>query len=693
MRLTWLSLCCAAALVGCTDASSSPASEREAEVERLVSEMTLEEKIAQMAGSTPIAGPYGANLWMVPGVERLGVPPFAMSDGPRGVGVGEGRTVFPVAMARAATWNPDIEERVGEAIGRELRAIGGNVLLAPAINNLRHPSWGRSQETYGEDVHLLSRMGVAAVRGIQKYVLANPKHYTANSIEDTRFQVNVTIDERTLREIYLAHFRAAIEEGEAASIMSAYNSVNGQFCGENVTLLRRILKEEWGFDGFVLSDFTFGTHEDSAVNGLDLEMPVANVFESLPSQVASGEVPEEVIDDAVRRMVRKKLQYALGEPSPVDESVIESDAHLAIAQEAATEGAVLLKNDGATLPIDPASTPSLVVVGTLANLPNTGDTGSSSVEPSFVVTPLEGLQAAVGDSVEVQHVDKDVLAPTDLDLLASADAVVVVTGLSSEDEGEGLIGAGDRVDLSLGPVREQLILDAAAANPRTIVVLEGGGAITVGNWLPEVEALLMVWYPGQMGGHAIAELLLGEANPSGKLPLTFPKGLDQLPPFDNVSLEVTYDYFHGYRFVDRNGYTPEFPFGYGGSYTTFRIENLRADRVEAGPNEVVTFRVDVTNTGEVAGAEVVQVYFTYPGSSVERAERELKGFAKVELEPSETRTVEIGVSTNRLAYYDVSEASWVLETLEHVVLAGTSSRDLPLSTTLTIRSGGPIRPY
>lgn len=690
MKITWLCLGCVAAIIACSS-SSPPASELEAEVERLVSEMTLEEKIAQMSGATPIAGQYGSDLWRVPGVERLGVPEFAMSDGPRGVGVGEGRTVFPVAMARAATWNPEVEERVGEAIGRELRAIGGNVLLAPAINNLRHPSWGRSQETYGEDVHLLSRMGVASVRGIQRYVLANPKHYTANSIEDTRFQVNVTIDERTLREIYLAHFRAAVEEGEAASIMSAYNSVNGQFCGENVTLLRRILKEEWGFDGFVLSDFTFGTHPDSALNGLDLEMPVTNVFESLPRQVASGEVPEDVIDEAVSRMVRKKLQYRLAEPSPVDESVVESDEHLAIAQQAATEGAVLLKNEGGILPIDSGAIATLVVVGTLANLPNTGDTGSSDVEPSFVVTPLEGLETAVGNSVQIEHIDKDTLEAADVEALAQADAVIVVTGLSSEDEGEGLIGAGDRVDLSLGAQREQLILDAAAANPRTIVVLEGGGAITMGNWLPDIEALLMVWYPGQMGGHAIADLLLGDANPSGKLPITFPKGLDQLPPFDNVSLEVTYDYFHGYRFVDRNGHTPEFPFGYGGSYTTFELEDLRADRSEAGANEVVTFSVDVTNTGDVPGAEVVQIYFTYPGSAVERPERELKGFAKVELEPGETRVVDISVPTDRLAYYDVEASSWALEPLDHGVLAGTSSRDLPLSTTLTISSGGPIQ--
>jgi beta-glucosidase len=691
MILRSLAITSLAFAIACTsNDGGQPGSELEAQVEALLSEMTLEEKVAQMAGTTPIQGPYGTELWNVPGVERLGVPPFKMSDGPRGVGVGEGRTVFPVAMARAATWDPDIERRVGEAMGRELRAIGGNVLLAPAINNLRHPSWGRSQETYGEDVHLLSRMGIAAVQGIQQYVLANPKHYAVNSIEDTRFDVDITVDERTLREIYLAHFRAAVQEGGAASIMSAYNSVNGQFCGENVTLLRRILKEEWGFDGFVLSDFTFGTHEDSAVNGLDIEMPFANKFKPLLDQVRSGAVPEGVVDEAVRRMVRKKLQYALGDPSPVDESVIESDAHLMVAQEAATDGAVLLKNRAGTLPLIPTELSRIAVVGVLADTVNTGDTGSSSVRPSFVITPLAGLREALGDSVAIDYIGKEALEEADVATIANADAVIIVTGLTSEDEGEGLIGAGDRVDLGLGEARRKLILDAAGANERSIVVLEGGGAITVGDWLPAVEALLMVWYPGQMGGHAIADLLLGAANPSGKLPVTFPTGLDQLPPFDNSSLEVTYDYFHGYRYLDRNAHTPEFEFGFGLSYTTFNVDNLRADRDEAGSGDTVTFTVDVTNEGPVVGAEVVQLYVAYPGSAVERAERELKGFTKVELEPGETRSVDISVPVDSLAYYDVSASAWALEGLEHVVHVGVSSRDLPLSTTLKVIGKAPL---
>lgn len=686
-----LGLVLVAFAAACSNSSSAPS--LETRVDELVEQMTLEEKVAQMSGTTVISGTYGQELWVVPGVERLGIPPLGMSDGPRGVGVENGATAFPVGMARAASWDPELEGRVGQAMGRELRAIDGNVLLAPTINNLRHPSWGRSQETYGEDVHLLSRMGVAFVQGVQQYVLANPKHYAANSIEATRLQVDVTIDERTLREIYLQHFRAAVHEGGAASVMSAYNSVNGQFCGENETLLRRILKEEWGFDGFVLSDFLYGTKPDSAVNGLDLEMPTARVFRALLDQVRAGDVPEAVVDDAVRRMVRKKLEHKLDEPSPVDESVIASDEHLDVAQDAAAEGAVLLKNDSDALPLDAAALTRIAVVGELADVANIGDTGSSSVRPAFVVTALQGIQDLVGSDIAVDHIDHDVLGAEDLALLEAADAVIVVTGLTSEDEGESIIGAGDRIDLGLSAERVNLIQDAASVNERTIVVLEGGGAITMGEWLPDIEALLMAWYPGQMGGHAIADLLFGNANPSGKLPLSFPKSLDQLPPFDNQSLEVTYDYFHGYRYLDRNGSEPEFPFGFGLSYTTFSVDNLRSSQSQAKAGDVVRFSVDVTNTGPVAGAEVVQVYVAYPGSAVERSERELKGFTKVFLEPGATQTIDIEVPVNDLAYYDVTDAAWALEGLEHAVHAGTSSRDLPLSTTLAVSAARPVSVY
>lgn len=688
MKTRTLALLALCLLVACSDGNDdSRGTNIEQSVRALVAQMTLEDKIAQMAGEGSVLLPEGEQFWTVPGVERLGLPPFKMADGPRGVGTVEGATTFPVGMARGATWDPQLEQRVGAAMGRELRAAGGNVLLAPTINNLRHPSWGRSQETYGEDVHHLARMAVAFVRGVQEYALANPKHYAANSIEDTRFQVNVTIDERTLREVYLPQFRAAVIEGKAASLMSAYNSVNAQFCGENEQLLRQILKTDWGFDGFVLSDWVLGTQSTlgSALNGLDLEMPVARFYgDNLLAAVTDGRVPESVIDEAVSRMVRKKLEFGLDRPSGLDESEIGSKAHLALARDVAVNGSVLLQNNGGVLPLSASAHPRIVVAGALADMPNTGDSGSSDTRPTFVVTPLQGIEELFGDMVTIDHIGKDVLNPADLARVQAADAVIVVTGLTAADEGEGLIGAGDRLELGLSAQRTQLIRDAAAVNDRTIVVLEGGGAITMGDWLADIEALLMVWYPGQMGGYAIADLLFGEANPSGKLPITFPASLEQLPPFDNESLEVTYQYFHGYRYVDRNDSTPEFPFGFGLSYTSFAIERLRASQIQAGAGDVVRFSVDVKNTGTRAGAEVVQLYVNYPGSVVPRAERELMGFARVFLEPGETQTVEIPLAVNRLAYYDVTQGAWVLEGLQHEVRLGTSSRDLPLSIMLSV---------
>lgn len=478
--------------------------------------------------------------------------------------------------------------------------------------------------------------------------------------------------------------------------MTAYNLVNGEYCAENDHLVREILKTEWGFDGFALSDWILGTRSTvpSALAGLDIEMPVARFYgDLLLEAVVAGEVPEELIDDAIKRMVRKKLQFRLDEPSNVDPSVIASDEHLAVAQEAAEKGAVLLKNESAALPLDESALSRLAVVGLLADTPNTGDTGSSNTSPSFIVTPLQGIEEAVGSAVTIDHIGKDSLEPADETVIQQADAAIVVTGLTSDDEGEGLIAAGDRLELGLSPERVALIQNVAALNPRTIVVLEGGSAITMGDWLPDIEALLMAWYPGQMGGHAIANLLFGDANPSGKLPLTIPRSVDDLPPFDAISKSVTYQYFHGYRHIDREGLDPQFEFGFGLSYTTFAIDELQADRSSAAAEDIVRFSVDVTNTGSVAGAEVVQLYVTYPGSVVARANLELKGFQKVTLEPGETQTVEIELPVNSLAYYDVAESAWVLEGLTHEVHVGTSSRDLPLSTTLTVNEARPVALY
>ena len=653
----------------------------EARIDGLLAQMTLAEKLGQMHGST-LAG-----AWRTPSVPALGIPGYGMLDGPRGVSQLAGHaTAFPVGMARGATWDLALEERVGAAVGEEIRAKAASVLLAPVINILRHPRWGRAQETYGEDTFHLGRMGSAFVRGAQQHVIANPKHFAANSIEDTRFNVDVTVDERSLREIYTRHFQDAVQRGRAASVMTAYNSVNGAFSSENFHLLHDILKDEWGFQGFVESDWIFGMHSTvpALTAGLDIEMPFPSYYGTpLTNAVTGGQVPLALIDGAVRRILRPQLCFRLDSNPPVaDPSLVESPAHVDLALEVARKSIVLLKNAGGALPIDRAQTTSVVVVGTLAAVANLGDTGSSNVSPTTAVTPLDGIVAHAG-GVTVTHVAGPILSPADQAAIAAADAAVVVVGLTAADEGEGFVGAGDRLSLDLAGGQDQVVADVAGLNARTVVVLEGSGPVTM-PWLADAAAVVMAWYPGQQGGNAIAEVLFGDVNPSGKLPQSFPVADADLPPFDHVSLAVTYGYYHGYRWLERNATAPLFAFGFGLSYTSFQYADLTVTPATLSPWGRARVTVDVTNTGAVAGDEVVQLYVSYPGSAVDRAERDLKGFARVHLEPGETRSVLLEVRAADLAYWDVGADAWVVEPLGYGVHVGPSSTDLPLAATLTV---------
>ena len=653
----------------------------EQRIDTLIAQMTLAEKVDEMHGSALTDGVYAT-----PGVDRLGVPGFGMIDGARGVSTIAGNaTCFPVAMARGATWDPTLEERVGEAIGTEARARGASVILAPVVNILRHPRWGRAQETYGEDTVHLGQMGVGFIHGAQQHVIASAKHFAANSIEKTRLRVNVQVDERSLREVYLPHFRAAVQRGHTGSIMSAYNKVNGDFCAQNVHLLHDILKGDWGFTGFVESDW-FGNHSTapSANAGLDVEMPFPQFFaQPLVDAVTGGTVSEATIDAAVRRILRAKLCFRLDTDPPVpDPSQIETPEHLDLALEVAEKASVLLKNDHAALPLDRSRVASIVVVGDLAATADLGDTGSSLVTPSFAIAPLDGILAGAGP-VAVTHVAGPPLSVADEATVAAADAAVVVAGLTSADEGEGQITVGDRTMLGLPGGQDDMISSVAALNPRTIVVLEGGSAITM-PWVDQVSAILMAWYPGEEGGQAIADLLFGDVNPSGKLPISFPVAEADLPPFDNVDLTVTYGYYHGYRWLDRNGTTPLFPFGFGLSYTTYQYANLTLDRTTLAPDGRLRVTADVTNTGSVAGDEIAELYVSYQGSSVDRAVRDLKAFARVHLEPGETRTVAFPVRAADLAYWDTTAGAWTVEPITYGVAVGPSSRDLPLQGTFTI---------
>ncbi len=657
-----------------------PAAEVEARIDDLLPRMTLEEKVAMMAGTSGADG-----MWPTSRNDRLGIPGLIMVDGPRGVSAAAGHaTAFPVGMARAATWDPSLEERVGEAIGIETRAMGGNVILAPTVNVLRHPRWGRAQETYGEDPLVLGRMAVGFIRGAQRHVLASVKHFAVNSIDDTRNFIDVTIDERTLREIYLPHFRAAVQEAQVGSVMSAYNMVNGQYCAENTHLLHDILKEEWGFEGFVESDWHLGTRSTvpSVLAGLDIEMPKPIYFdERLIAAVESGAVPEANIDAAVRRILRAQFCFELDtKPPQKDPTLVESPEHTGLALEVARRSIVLLKNDAASLPLDRSRVRSLAVVGKLADQGNIGDNGSSRVDPSYIVTPLQGIQNHAGP-VNMVAVPTDVLSDEDRAAVRAADAAVVVVGLVAADEGE----ANDRERLGLSSKQEQLIAEVSVLNDRTIVVLEGGSAILVEAWIDAVPAVMMAWYPGQEGGNAIAEVLFGDVNPSAKLPIVFPRAEADLPPFPYRPLAITYGYYHGYRLLDRNGTKPRFPLGFGLGYTEYRYSNLEVARPVLSREESFRVSVDVTNTGARAGREIAQLYVSYRGSAVDRPVKDLRGFASVPLAAGETKRLSFELPVKDLAYYDVDVARWTTEAIRYVVQVGPSSADLPLSTEIEVR--------
>jgi beta-glucosidase len=652
------------------------------EVDALLGRMTPAQKLNELRGSSPrpVEGLYYAG-----GDESLGLPPYKMVDGPRGARAGTA-TAFPVAIGRAATFDVELERRVGFAIGLEVAAKGGNVLLAPTINLLRHPGWGRAQETYSEDPHHMGAMAVAFISGAQNHVLTSPKHFALNNLENTRFEMSADVAPRALHELYLPHFRRCVVEAAAASVMSAYNKVNGVYCGENAQLLTHILRERWGFKGFVESDWFLGTRSTApALNaGLDIEMPGAYRFadEKIELALAAGELTEAVIHRNARSAVYQKIAWRLADQVAPDAAVVECDAHVELARKVAEQSLVLLKNDNDLLPLRNRSGLRIAVVGDLADVVNLGDRGSSFVTSSAVTTPLVGLRA-LAEQTTLSHF------PTDADfaVLRDFDVTIVVAGLTYRDEGEfipvaqqeaegsDLARGGDRADLALPERERNLIERAARASTKTVVVLEGGSAILVDPWIDLVDALLMVWYPGREGGHAIANVIFGDANPSGRLPVSFPRSMDQLMPWDVAALSVEHDLLHGYRYLDHHGSEPAFPFGFGMSYTTFAMSHFEVLRGDA------SFRlsVRVANTGARAGATVAQVYVGSEGSRVLRAKNELKGFGRVELEPNEVTLIDFEIADEDLRYFDERADDWRLEACVYRFSVGFSSRDLPLS--------------
>ena len=699
----------------------APISSPDRRARLLLASLSPAEKLAHLAGGTPFwagmvdiatADASHRHPWPAGVAPSQGLTGLQFVDGPRGVVLAGGATTFPVPIARGASWDPELEERIGAAIAKEARSHGANWVAAVCVNLLRHPGWGRAQETYGEDPVLLGAMGSACSRGLQRHSTACVKHFALNSIDRSRFLVDVQLSRRVLHELYLPHFRDCVEAG-AGSVMTAYNRVNGIWCSQHHELLTTILKQRWGFRGFVVSDFIFGVRDGVAAvrAGLDLEMPFRMIFEGcLAEALAAGTLPIERLDDAVLRLLRSQLALPRGD---YPATLRGCPAHRALARQAATESIVLLKNADRVLPLQGLA--SLAVIGRLAAVANLGDRGSSDTrpEPGVVLTPLEGLRAA-DPQLQLRHNDgRDPAAAAQL--AAACDAAVVVVGLDWRHEGEhihpadlapvlaqmpppdpllqwfgsqrlrplwrplaellapvtrlaearpgGDFAAGDRTDLNLDPAQEALILAVAAANPRTVVVLMGGGAILAEGWRHQVKAILLLWYPGEQGGGALADVLLGKVAPSGRMPFAVPTSAEHLPPFEPRAERVVYDLWHGYRRLRRQGHAAAFPFGFGLSYSSFEHGDLA---VESEPEQRrLLLSVTVTNSGPMAAAEVVQVYVEPPGRVVERPARLLVGFGRLQLEPGAAQRLTLAIAWQRLAYFDEGADGFRLEPGRH----------------------------
>ncbi len=702
----------------------SAGSDHHVEAAQLIARMTLDERLGCLDGDTPFwpglfdmtAGGYYRHAWPAAHVERLGIPGIDFADGPRGCVVGDA-TAFPVSMARGASFDADLEERVGDAIGAELRASGATYTGAVCMNLLRHPAWGRAQETYGEDPHHVGMMASAFTRGLQRHVMACMKHFALNSMENARFTVDVRVDARALHEVYLPHFERVAAEG-VASVMSAYNSVNGEWCGQNRHLLTDILRGEWGWDGFVTSDFIFGLRDaaKSVAAGLDIEMPFRQQRAlALGAAIESGELSEADVDRSVERVVATLLRFAAvfeQQPSP---DVIGCAEHRALARDVSAASTVLLRNEGELLPLDASSVDRIAVLGRLAAVRNLGDGGSSDVRSSHVVTPLDGLRSRFG-SDHVVHADDDV------SIAADADVVVVVVGYTKADEGECIEAAGadelgrtifppidhptlgrsadwtaptdpvrppaapsgdtsdrmapggDRLSLRLSAADEALIAAATAVNDHVIVVVVGGSAVVM-PWAASVRAVLMTWYSGVEGGTALADVLAGEAEPAGRLPFAVPVDPSHLPDFDRDATEVTYDLFHGQWKLDRDGHAAHFPFGWGLGWGAVEV-------IGAVLSDSTTISVSVRNPTECLLSTVVFVHAGVEHSEWERQPRRLVCFARAAVEPGATVDVEMEIDWSML---DVrADGDWITESGDYVLDIGRYAGD-PAAVTLSVQ--------
>lgn len=706
-----------------------PAEER---IEDALSRMTLDEKIAMI---------HAQSKFSTPGCPRLGIPEIWMSDGPHGVRMeftwddwkwagwtNDSCTAMPALTCLAATFNPVLAAEYGNVVGEEARFRKKDIMLGPGVNIYRTPLSGRNFEYMGEDPLLASRMVVPYIKGLQANgVAACLKHFALNNQEHDRDVVNVVVGQRALNELYLPAFKAGVTKGDVWAVMGSYNKYLDTYCTHNDTLVNKILKDQWGFDGVFITDWG-SAHDtrEAALNGLDIEMGSwtngltwgkSNAYDSyhmarpLRDLIVAGEIDEKVVDEKVRRILRLCLRTNMNRHRPW--GAMHTPEHLATAREVAREGIVLLKNDKGFLPL--GENMKIAVIGENAVKVLSMGGGSSELKPKVEISPLEGLRARFGEenilfSLGYASGDPDysreLPSPYDADSLRlaaietarEADVVLFIGGLNKnyrqDCEGE------DRATYSLPFGQDRLIADLLAANPRMAVVIVSGNAVGM-PWAGDVPAIVQSWYLGSMGGAALADILSGDVNPSGKLPFSIPVRLEDCAAhsfgergYPGVDGQVHYDegLLVGYRWHDTRKIPARYPFGHGLSYTSFRYSGVTTDRKIYNPGDTITVSLEVTNTGMRPGAETVQLYASQKKPRLPRPAKELKGFCKTTLQPGESRVVSVEIPVADLAYYDDTLQRWVVDEDEFTIHAGASSADLRGKTNFRVAGSLALAP-
>jgi beta-glucosidase len=663
------------------------------DIESIIQQMTLEEKAALCTGEGP---------WATTVIPRLKVPALVVSDGPHGVrhpidinkigSLSHPATCFPTASSLACTWDVELVHEMGQALAEEANTLGVGVLLGPGNNMKRTPLCGRNFEYFSEDPYLAGEMAASLIEGMQsRGVGASLKHFAFNNQEYQRFSISAEVDERTMHEIYLAGFEKAVKKGKPWTVMCAYNKLNGTYCSEHYWLLVDILKDTWGFEGLVVSDWG-AVHDRVAAlqGGLDLEMPgpKPNRVQAVIKAVQDGTLDEAVLDESVRRI----LNIAFKAAETPQGQAFDQQAHHMLARKVAAEGMVLLKNDG-ILPLQ-KGLDRIAVIGRAAKAPHYQGGGSSHINPTMVAIPFDELQQQAAGAELLyaegypadEHFRQDLIDEA-VRVGGDAEVALLYIALPSYKESEGY----DRQDLDLTEQQIALIKAVGDAQPNTVVILNNGSAVVVSEWIAHVNAVLEAWMMGQAGGGAIADVLFGKVNPSGKLAETFPVKLADTPayinyPGENGKVHYGEGLFIGYRYYEIKQIPVEFPFGYGGSYTTFAYSNPTVSATAFKDTDGLTVTVDVTNTGSVAGKEVVQVYVHDHKSTLVRPYKELKGFTKVELQPGQTKTVTIPLDFRAFAFYHPGYGQWITEDGEFDILIGASSTDIRCTQTVELQS-------